>query len=309
MSEGKWLGDLRGDMPVVLAARQVLLARLTPVRDRLPQAVSQADEDVEHVHQLRVATRRAGAAVRIFVGCLPHRTFDKVRKKLRRIRRGAGAARDWDVFLDALRERLQKAPAGQHPGLDLLLGIAQGQRMAAQEALVQATTNSALDLDKLITETIADLKNPSRQASTLKELAVPLLTEHVQDLNQAVQGDLHNYEHLHQVRITGKRLRYAMEIFGSCFDSSFREEIYPAVEEMQEILGQANDSHVAAGRLEAIRARVKATQPERWKRYRPGLETLLRYHKRALPQRREQFVKWWKKWQQTEAEALRGLLE
>ncbi len=66
MADGKWLLGLRDDMPVVAAVRHVLMARLSPVREHLTSAVFQADEDPEHVHQLRVATRRAGAALRIF---------------------------------------------------------------------------------------------------------------------------------------------------------------------------------------------------------------------------------------------------
>jgi CHAD domain-containing protein len=52
----------------------------------------------------------------------------------------------------------------------------------------------------------------------------------------------------HRVRILGKRLRYAMEIFADCFPPEFNEQYYPTVEEMQEILGRANDSHVACER-------------------------------------------------------------
>ena len=51
------------------------------------------------------------------------------------------------------------------------------------------------------------------------------------------------------MRILGKRLRYAMEMFADCFGPAFREELYPAVEQMQEILGRANEqSDVAVTR-------------------------------------------------------------
>src|SRR5260221_5916979 len=100
MADDKWISGLRGDMPVPEAARLVLAVRLGVVLDRLPAAVARADEDVEHVHQLRVGTRRAGAAVRIFGDSLPAKLFRKVNRALRAIRRAAGAARDWDGFLD-----------------------------------------------------------------------------------------------------------------------------------------------------------------------------------------------------------------
>src|SRR5207244_2148550 len=68
------------------------------------------------------------------------------------------------------------------------------------------------------------------------------------DWDHAASGDLKDYAHLHQVRIQGKRLRYAMEVFADCFAADFKEELYPQIEEMQEILGSANDSHVGAQR-------------------------------------------------------------
>jgi CHAD domain-containing protein len=303
-SDGKWLHDLRADMPVGKAARQVLIARLVPVRDRLLLAVENADDDPEHVHQLRVSTRRAGAALRIFASCLPVRVYDKVRRKLRKVRRAAGAARDWDVFLQALALRQRKAAALQQPGLDVLLGIAQGQRMAAQQILVQATQDPRLNLDALIAAVVSALRAPHNVPTeySLRDLAVPLLVEHLRLLDDAVQGNLQNYEHLHRVRICGKRLRYAMEVFAGCFESSFQDKYYPAVEEMQDVLGQANDSHVAGIRLQGIRARIQATQPAQWDRYRPAIEALLRYHQRTLPQKRRLFLTWWRDWHQSGAE-------
>jgi CHAD domain-containing protein len=304
MAESKWLHGLRANMPIVAAARHVLLARLTPVRDLLPQAVFHAEEDVEHVHQFRVSTRRAGAALRIFANCLPTKIYDNVCKKLRKVRRAAGAARDWDVFLEALTQRQRRAPAAQQPGLDLLMGIAHGHRMAAQRALVQATQEPPLDLDALVTDVVSSLKLPADLPATysLQDLAIPLLTVHLTLLEQSARGDLQDYEHLHQVRIQGKRLRYAMEVFACCFEDSFQAEYYPAVEEMQDILGQANDSHVALDRLEGIRTRMQKTQPGKWERYQPGIEALLRHHKRNLPQKRQQFLTWWRDWQQSGAE-------
>src|SRR3954470_19745556 len=104
MADDKWISDLHGGMPVHAAARRVLEVRLGVVRDRLPWAVHHADEDDEHVHQLRVGTRRAGAALRIFADSLPGKLHKRTRKALRQVRRAAGAARDWDVFLAMLKE-------------------------------------------------------------------------------------------------------------------------------------------------------------------------------------------------------------
>ena len=105
------------------------------------------------------------------------------------------------------------------------------------------------------------------------------------------------------MRIAGKRLRYAMEVFANCFEPAFKDELYPTVEEMQEILGNANESHVAAGRLAELRDRARALLGDQAKRGLPGVAALLRYHEERLPKEREHFDKWWARWRETGGEA------
>src|SRR5262249_3679922 len=143
--------------------------------------------------------------------------------------------------------------------------------------------------------------DPSRR--WLWDLARPLLTAALSRLNHAAGQNLEVYEHLHQVRILGKRLRYAMEVFADCFASEFRAHLYRAVEEMQEVLGRANDSYVARGRLQALSQRLRALAPREWRRYRPELENQLYYHQARLPQERQCFQEWWQRWRQHGGEA------
>lgn len=291
-------------MPLVEAAQRVLEVRLGVVRDRLPQAMFEADQDVEHVHQLRVATRRAGAALRIFRSCLPEKEFKRVRRRLRELRQVCGAARDWDVFLANLSPRLARARAEHKPGLDFLLGYGSGRRAAAQE-LLAPKDEKPFDWDELIHHALRAIHHPAHDGSLHKlgDLARPQLTALVQELEQAAARDLNQYEHLHKVRILGKRLRYAMEIFESCYGAAFKDEYYPAITAMQDILGEANDSYVAAQRLTAIFEQVKTVRPKGWERYQPGIGSLLRFHQRRLPQKRRDFEQWWTRWKESGAEA------
>src|SRR5829696_4188061 len=57
-----------------------------------------------------------------------------------------------------------------------------------------------------------------------------------------------NVETLHQFRIRTKALRYAIELLAPAFGPELRNEIYPAVEKLQEQLGEITD-HMAAIRL------------------------------------------------------------
>ena len=303
MSDGKWIPDLTATMPLPDAARHVLTARLDLIRHYLPLALHKAYRDKEHVHQLRVATRRANAAVRIYASCLPAKVFEAAKRTLRKVRRAAGAARDWDVFHDMLTVWGKEQSDARRPGLDFLLGYAAGQRDTAQEHLADAVSDYPITFDRFLAETVAAVQRPNgRSPRRLIDLARPMLTDLLRELDLAAAADLSDYDKLHQVRIAGKRLRYAMEVFVDCFAKPFRDEIYPAVEEMQEILGRANDSHVASRHLETVRDHVRTSRPAEWKRYRACIEALLRHHQQELRRERKRFLAWWTKWRETGVE-------
>jgi len=306
MADGKWIPDLHAQTPLCDAARRVLTVRLEVVRDFLPKALRDPDKDPEHVHQLRVGTRRAAAALDLFSCCLPGKAYKTARKHLRRVRRAAGAARDWDVFLMALDAWEQKSRARHYrPALDFLVGYAVAQRAAAQESLQAADTEYPFSFDRLQAETVAAIARPREHPEweTLVDLARPMLSERLAELDETTTRDLEDYDNLHQVRIAGKRLRYAMEVFADCFAPAFRQELYPEVEQMQEILGNANDSHVAAHRLQALRDRLRRTRPLDWKRVKSGIDALIRHHRQRLPKERQRFLHWWEHWQKTGTEA------
>jgi CHAD domain-containing protein len=306
MAGGKWIQGLTADTPLTDAARRVLTVRLELVRDHLAPALGELGTDPEPVHQLRVATRRARAALDIFTTCLPAKAHKRARKELRDLRRAAGAARDWDVFLLALLERQRKPAARQRPGLDLLCGYALSRRLQAQDQLREAGEDQPFACDRLLADTVAAVHKPQDDSAgrVLIDLARPTLGGLLAELDDAAGRDLHDYAHLHRVRIIGKRLRYAMEVFADCFETAFKEELYPAVEEMQDILGRANDSHVASGRLQELRDRALLLLDGQAKRALPGIDALLRYHRERLPKEREQFETWWARWRETGGEAV-----
>lgn len=302
MADEKWIAGLRGDMTVTAAAKRALDVRLRAVSERLPAAVFQADADVEHVHQLRVSTRRAAAALRIFTDALPVRVHEKARKALRSLRRSAGAARDWDVFLEMLEARLLRCKSNERGGLVFLLGFARSQRDLAQDRLHQAHDAKADAFAGCIDEMEEALNKPIKEDALFRDLARTKLSQLLAELETAAGADLQSYEALHQVRILGKQLRYAMEIFECCYASEFRQRYYPAIVEMQDILGLANDSFTAMERLTKLRTRLLNVQPRQWPRLRDGFELLIRIHEQRLPTQRRKFEKWWRIWLKSKAE-------
>ena len=108
------------------AARRSLETRLAVVAHTLPLAAHLSEHDIEHVHRLRVATRRAAAALKLYRDWLPQKTRRWFKKRLRQIRRAAGEARDLDVLI----QRLQRESVPQIEPIVRFLGAKRRCRAA-----------------------------------------------------------------------------------------------------------------------------------------------------------------------------------
>jgi CHAD domain-containing protein len=309
MASGKWVKDLEAETPLAEAAHRVLRTRLDTVKKYL-DLVAKKDEDPENVHQLRVSSRRTAAALDMFEDCLPSKVHSKAKKKLKKLRRAAGAARDWDVFLQSLKSRAIPAKA-RNGGLNLVIGYALSQRKAAETQLAAAAQDFSKKFGKFAKNVVASVQRQTSQnkSQTLTDLARESLLPLVRALTKAAQRDLTNADNLHQVRIAGKRLRYAMEILAPAFASPFREQLYPAIQEMQDILGQANDSRFAMARIKELREQLKKNANP-GKRNRAALAELIAYHQARWDRERQRFNRWWQAWQKSGGEkAFRQLLQ
>jgi CHAD domain-containing protein len=197
------------------------------------------------------------------------------------------------VFLAMLNTWAAKRPAAERRGLDFLHGVAFERRQALQVRLVEAAESSFEP-----NTVLAPLGEPEDFAAPrrLGDLAEHAVNELLGRFDAELEVKSSEYSHLHQVRILGKRVRYALEVFADCFAPAFRSELYPAVEKMQEILGDANDSHVATERLTELREAMQTGRPVEWKRFGPGILILLKHHQQRLPQLRRQFAAWQREW-------------
>lgn len=298
MADGKWITGLSAEMPIADAAKAVLAARFAVVRHFLPLAAEKPQEDVEYVHQLRVGTRRSGAALRVFKGALPRKALNETKRTLRTLRRAAGDARDWDVFLASLPEAKALASATAKPALDFLLGYAFGKRTAAQQRLMSAASEAG----PLFTEQSTDLPERTRApqetdaTASFGALGALQMGELFREFTTGVEANPTEPEALHKLRIVGKRLRYAIEIFADCYPPTMKETVYPAIEKVQEILGDIQDASVGTERLGCIRGTVQAVMPKQLTRVRGGLDGLNKALKAKVPAGKKLFTAWRKDW-------------
>jgi CHAD domain-containing protein len=244
----KWLADTSPDMSVSAVARTAVTNRLETFWHYLPLAAERPEDDVEYIHQLRVSTRRSSAALQIFGSLLPKRSSKWLRQELGRVRRAAGDARDFDVFIDRLSEEKN------HLDPEIRAAIMEElreRREDAQPAVIEACEDLRLWQFDLRIELLADRvrwrgEPPEPDFGTAaREMLSPIVDE----FHEARLADFADTAALHQLRICGKGLRYAMELLAGAFPKAFRKELYPTVGEMQDKLGIVNDHASACARL------------------------------------------------------------
>ena len=239
-TDSKWVAGTSPDQPVCEVAGRVLDARLKAVCHALPLAAEKSDEDVEHVHQLRISVRRAVEALRIFSGLMQEDDVAAWRDRLRRIRLAADEARNWDVLCERFSH------GGGHGILAKMLEQFRARRQEAQGPIIAVYQEStATPCEAVIEKLIEEVESHDNGKRRFGRQAPQYLAPVVKKFFKAAESDLTTDDSLHPLRIRTKKLRYAMEIVAVAFDSVFRKKLYPQVTLFQDLLGTVNDHATA----------------------------------------------------------------
>jgi CHAD domain-containing protein len=119
------------------------------VKVRAKEVFKQADGvldlgEVEHVHDMRVATRRLRAALEVFEDCFPRKRHHKALKRVKALADALGGRRDLDVEIELL-ESLADEVAGEDRGaLDALVEDLRARQRQANEDLASFVTAKRL---------------------------------------------------------------------------------------------------------------------------------------------------------------------
>lgn len=299
MAKAKWIQSESPQEPIESVAQRALQTRLDLVWQRLGSATGPPDKVVEDVHQLRVAVRRAVAAMEIFESLLPCGRARRIRKQLRRVRRAAGDARDLDVF----HARLSAVPrVPSDDALNAVLHHLERKRAEAQRPIKKIYRKLKKqefgdDVHALVQRVRLRSQMDKLSHPTFAEAATSALRPVVEELFSLAGRGGEDYALLHALRIQSKRLRYAMEVFASAFDDSFRSELYADVERLQEKLGEINDHRMAGEHLNAWFADEKEGSP-----IHQAVRSLIAQEEQAAERSRQSFLEWWTADRQAELE-------
>jgi len=275
---------LSPDDGAALAARAVVR-----FHRRVVAAVEQAAcaGEVEPVHQLRVATRRLRAALRLFAPLLPARLTEAAERDLAWLASAIGEVRDLDVLAAAVHARAVRLDPELRRTLGPL-GIAMhDRRAAALEALTGALDSSRCRrlFDRLTA--FAESPPPPRRNERLGEVAGDLvrpLLRAVTRVGRRLGPDSPATE-FHRLRVRVKRLRYALETLRGLGGKPVRR-LLVRLEALQDVLGEAQDAQTQiawlhayagtaeapAGSLLAVGALIQALSKRAVKRRRRALK-------------------------------------
>jgi triphosphatase len=219
-------------------------------------------DDLEYLHQARVALRRLRSALSVFNRAFPRALFEELVVELRWLGGCLGPARDWDVFAT---ETLPSVCAAfpSEPGLHWLTERTAELRSAADSSAREAVASARytvllLRLTGLFLreawEEVVDDAAAALRALSLAEFAGGVLERrHKKVLKRGHSlGEL-DPAGLHALRIEIKKLRYAADFFAGLYNKGEVREYLTDLADLQELLGGLNDAVTVERLLEPLR--------------------------------------------------------
>lgn len=245
------------DTPIA-AFRLIALDCLTHLQHNHDGAIR--SDDPEYVHQMRVATRRLRAAMRMFKPVLPADFEEQLVPRLRELMSTLGQARDLDVLMAEIVAPVATA-LPEEPRLTDLASAITNRLYAARERTRVVLQKP--DYSLLLLNVIGSLQSApfvaapveDEEATSLLEFADRRLRRLLKRvLELADLANIDNPSSLHDLRISIKRLRYGIEFFNPMIPGKSGAQVIERLAGLQDELGQLNDLASAGTLLMACAA-------------------------------------------------------
>jgi len=271
-------GLLGPQTPPRLCARELILARVAELVKH--EAGTRSGEDIEALHDMRVASRRLREALEIFQFCFPPKIYDRLYERVRRTTRTLGRARDADVAVEYFTKLLADSQdvVEQVALQDVLRRLAKQQARRRAEMQRELDKVQPADLFARFEKAFDHLERtpPSRQrgSRTALLLARRLFAQRLREVfacHRLIKGEA-DIEGLHNLRIAVKKLRYAMETLDFAGGEQVKENL-KFFKKLQTGLGDLHDRDVFG---ETIQRRVDKLKKQSFTEHLSnGSETVL----------------------------------
>jgi CHAD domain-containing protein len=253
---------LRPCHPAVTLAYRSLVADFEKMLAEEPNVRTQLDP--EHVHQMRVATRRMRASLRAFKKVLPVEARKNVSSELKWLAQALGNVRDLDVQYENV-QKYRTHVSGEDAAslIDYQNHLVDAWQQARAELFNQLAGDRYREL-------VDSLKNFLRQGPpgvvrdgedvlSIGAAARQLMGKQRTTLlrrGRAIDPDSPDDDR-HALRIECKRLRYLLEFFRPVYGKPLNRYV-KRLKKLQNVLGELQDARVAVQQLREYAERVKA---------------------------------------------------
>lgn len=257
--ERKTRPGVRADDTMAAAADKILLFHFERMIEH--EEGTRSGRDIEELHDMRVATRRMRAALRLLAPFLDADSMRPFLRALRRTGRTLGAVRDLDVFGEKSEHYLQSLPDGHLADLDPLLS-------AWEEEYARRRTGMLAYLDGRVYGSFKErfprfLAEPGAGALKIvfgtgevrpyrvADVLPYLIYQHAAEVwayDEHTKGPQVPLVRFHNLRMASKGLRYAFEFFQEVLGLGAKDLI-SAVKRLQDHLGDLQDAVVTCNVL------------------------------------------------------------
>ena len=240
------------------AGRKALLGDLVKMLEH--EAGSRSGEDIEDVHDMRVATRRMRSTLRLLGEYFKPKAIKPIQRQLRKLAGVLGAVRDLDVLIKNVKDYQATLDEDHRADLEPVIALLEQERLEARHDLIRTLNKKSYQ--RFIEDYSAFLTKPGKgaiavetdeaQPYQVRHLLPMLLFEHLAAVRayDQVLADADDAT-LHALRIEFKRLRYAVTIFGDVLGTGINE-FTEELKAIQDHLGDLHDIGASDDRLSAI---------------------------------------------------------
>jgi len=219
------------------------------------EAGTRKGEDIEQLHDMRVATRRLRAALRLFSPFFSKKVLKRVQRRVKTLGQTLGRVRDLDVFMEKAKRELMElegiTPEEQLP----LIETWEEEHATARQALVEYLDGE--EYQRFIKEfsTFLEDYKAVEEDDNINTLPKPLKVEEwlpiliyqhfaeVRAFDPIIEKA--TIEQLHGLRRAFKMFRYTLEFFYDVLSQEETRYIITQCKQIQDHLGELNDAHNA----------------------------------------------------------------
>jgi CHAD domain-containing protein len=223
---------------------RALDARLAAVSPR----VATSTDDIEAIHDLRVALRRTRTILEVGRAVLGRFHANEVRRALRDLQRASGELRDEEVLLE-----LFTSLGVDSPGVSDWLEVRRARERRLRRGLMKSLQAGELDRGRRLLQALLLFPVKPSRDKRLSKVGRRAVDRARRDVLRQRTARTDDPKALHRLRIAYKRLRYVIETFAEALPSDLAGLAQPAAR-FQGRLGDLHDVDVAIAAVRRARA-------------------------------------------------------